>query len=467
MVTRIKRANRRNDRGSDVVGKTPATHIIKIGWKGTRGGQGQELPLKLNGFLICRDDVDPQSKRMRIDYPAMERLGYLEAQIKMALQKHWHAPDECLPHKLRFIIMADARREEDAWVYPRTMSEGYQCYTRQGLYCHGDGQHASRKADKGGRVQLECVPVGKAGANPSDYCPYSVAGDCRYNFRLTVCLYYTGPDGRPTPLSPELGESARYRLDSTSEFAGPEAFAQLDAAADRVRGLLNGITGTMTFQPKWRHTGTGRVIVGHVLIQLDEASIRAKEAKLAEQDLRRANYRLEAARAGAPQLTYEPQVIDIEPEPAEPAASTEEPTKQEPAEPEPIKPAETVESDEIHEDDPFGPEPEAEPEPEPEPEPAGIDDADPQYLADALEAYAESRAVDEERTIGAIVRELAINVDERTRRYAGQMEGADWFLGGEGKGYDNRVEVLREICRRLDQDDRIGFAITPQGEGES
>lgn len=281
----VRIEHRRFAREHKVVSGTAATHVIKIGFN---AGQGEKIsPGKLNGFLIYHDKLDNQN-RLMIDYDAMARLGFSADSIQQALQGGFKADPMLLPQELRFVIMSDAKLiAAGRWEYPGLVDESYECYSKTGLFCFGNGEAAHRKDKSGARIRITCNPIGKSEVEPNDFCPYSVDKSCKLHYRLVIMLYTIGQDGKNVLVSPALGAQARFRLDSTSEYASADIFQQLDAAAGRVKGRLNGITGVLLFQKKGRRTGSenfSKSIVGHVAFKLDEESIRRREMQIAAED---------------------------------------------------------------------------------------------------------------------------------------------------------------------------------------
>lgn len=288
--------SRRYGRDNAVVASAGATHVIKIGWKKKSGEK--EYPDKLGGFVICIDSLDG-GNNPQIDEQAMAALGLSPDQTRAGIAGGFKS--DALPKQLRFVLMSDAAGDDvNGWAYPGTLSEAYECYGKQGLICYGDGQNASRKLPTGGRTQMECIPYGKDGADPDTYCQFSMRKECKTHWRLTLCLLVVGDGGQLRPLTPWLGMQARYRLDSSSEYGSMGALTELDAAATRLRGNINGITGSLTFQRKRRRTGEGAAIVGNILFQLDEEAIRAREEEHRRRDAERFGRMVEARTAGVP-----------------------------------------------------------------------------------------------------------------------------------------------------------------------
>ena len=55
-----------------------ATHVIKCGVK------GEKFPRRLNGFLICRNTLDKDSKK-QIDFATMEALGFSRQDVEKGI----------------------------------------------------------------------------------------------------------------------------------------------------------------------------------------------------------------------------------------------------------------------------------------------------------------------------------------------------------------------------------------------
>ncbi len=279
---------RRYGRNEKPVAATGATHIIKIGFNAAQK-QGEIQPGKLNGFVIYRDALD-NNNQFLIDFQAMARLGYTAEQIQQAKQQGFKADLSLLPQELHFVIMADAKPTDNGFLYPGTFEESYECYNKIGLFCSGNGDTASRKLDDGSKRQIPCNPFGKLDIDPSEFCEYSGPGKaCKSHYRLILCLLFRDPaTNQMRPLVPELGMQAKYRFDSSSEYGAMGILDELDRAAERLNGRINGITGTISFQKKGRRTGNekfSKSIVGHVFFQLHEESIRAKEQILSGNQL--------------------------------------------------------------------------------------------------------------------------------------------------------------------------------------
>lgn len=282
---RIQKDCRRWGRGTDSRPRLRGRRIIKIGWKG-KSRDGKEIPVKLAGFLICFDSVDAKTGRLKIDYEAMRLLGYGPEQIQIGLEKHFNAPDGCLPDTLHFAYWNDAVKGRDGkWTYPKNLIESYQLWGKDGLKCHGDGCTAWRKQPDGTEKEIACVPHGKMGADPSTFCEFSGPGApknevCKDRPAFAACLIYFDENRRPRPLFPDLGMNGTAVLHTTSEHFGVDSFTEMDEAADRLNGNLCGINGTMTLIRKERRAADGKKIVGHVSLSLDQRTIIERERQM-------------------------------------------------------------------------------------------------------------------------------------------------------------------------------------------
>lgn len=334
-VRRIK--ERRYGRGPESVPSITGTHRIKIGWK-TKSKNGSEIPCKLNGFLICRNRMDREG-RLEIDFEAMAALGHAQGQIHKGIAEHFNAPDGCLPDTLHFVVMRDAFRGPDGdWRYPNTLAASYQLYGKEGLMCVGDGCMARRKQADGTQKEIPCIPFGKEGADPKSFCPFSGPNapdnsKCRDKFYFAACLFYITDNG-PRPLFPELGMNSLAVLETTSEYCDMDAFDNFDAAADRLKGNLCGITGTLRFGKRDRRTGgngaTAKARVGHVYIALDEESILQRERMLrGESAIGRTEILSIGAGHSIPAIEHKPSPKDTDVYPAEPDEPAEIPSREE------------------------------------------------------------------------------------------------------------------------------------------
>lgn len=313
MAMRIQ--NRRYGRENEVVASATATHIIKIGVNS--GKSGEVAPRKLNGFCIYRDALGDGNRPM-VDYDAMASLGYKKDSVDAAIKGGFNADPALLPQMLHFMLMSDAKRGDGGWDYDGIYGESYESYGKLGLFCYGNGESAIRKQQDGTKARIECNPVGKTGCAAEDFCPFSASPDklCKLHYRVNVLLYTMDEQGAIKLVSPLLGAQARYRFDSTSEYGSGEVGKQLDAAADRVEGRLNQLTGIMLFNKRARRTGNdkfSKAIVGHVTFKIDEESIRSREREIYEAKQRLFDQRLltvNSARAIEPPAP--PSVSDAE-----------------------------------------------------------------------------------------------------------------------------------------------------------
>ena len=432
-MRRVKNAGRRYGRGEPKVEGVPATHIIKIGIN-LATEKGMVKPGKLNGLLICHDRLD-NDNRLLVDYDSMALLGYNRAQVDMGIKQHWNAPEGVLPQMLRFVLMADAAKDENGdWMYPNTFAETYACYNKTGLFCEGDGQNARRKQPDGTKKEILCIPFGQEGRDAKEFCEFSGPGKpCKDHSRLTVLLYGIDANDTRFNVSSHLGPNARFRLDTSSEYSAMATLEELDRAATRLNGNLCGITGTISFQRKGRRTGqdgpAAKSIVGHVLVKLDEESIARREME------RRLPGRAEALALGAPvaraRIAYEePQYDDGAPFVGAPESVEDEVVEGEPVET-PHAPVVDL---------PF------------DAEPAGDDGS---------HAYASVDTATLPELINAAV-EHAINADrvlseviwyadkEGNRHPIPNFNGPAWFYGGADDAQKaKRVAILRAVVKDL------------------
>lgn len=259
-----------------------STHSIKIGWTKNTKDNRNKRPSKLPGFLICRDSRGDDGKPI-IDYDSMMKLGCDSASIDQAIQKEIKAVGK-LPTKLDVALVANAERDKDGnWRFPGTFDEQYECWSKAGLFCYGDGETASRRDEEGGRFSLPCVPVGTERIDGESYCPYSVDGSCKSHMRFSCIVFYTDEKGRCHGLSSAFGQSARYRLDSTSEYISMRLYDELSRAANRLDGWISGITGSLVFSVQQRRTGnpSGHAVgdCGNIALILNETDIAARETE--------------------------------------------------------------------------------------------------------------------------------------------------------------------------------------------
>jgi len=338
--------NRKFGRDGSSPYATGASHVIKIGFDKRKAGATHPSPGKFPGFVICRDSLDGQGNLV-VDHAAMQMLGiqYTAEAIEKAKKGELKAPEGLLPTVLHFVIMQSAVRLGDQWSFPGTVNEAYECWTKEGKYCSGDGERAKRKQGNGAQAEIDCVPVGRAGADPAAFCQYSANKTCRSHSRLVLCLFEPNEKGEPEPLSDSLGFTARFRFDTTSEYGAMGFFEALDRAADRVQGYLLRLTGTLSYSIKRRRTGDANFstgIVGSVLLAIDEDSICQREAEIREYGEKMRRLRIEERKALAlpapeepideaeevpkPTLVVEPDP-EPDPEPEPEAAPAREPWK--------------------------------------------------------------------------------------------------------------------------------------------
>ena len=265
-----------------------ATHVIKIGFS-TPGNKGGKQPHKLAGFLIYHDAIGPDNKPV-IDYEGMSRLGVEKAAIEEAMAKELKAPDGLLPTELHVRIKNDAHRNDDGdWEYPGVFAESLECFGKVGVFCSGNGHLAMRRHGDGTKKEVRCVPEGADATKPKDWCLYSVGQGhdgmkCKSHSRLTVCVFVVGPDGLPDPLAPLLGVSARYRLDTHSDYNAIRIQQELDGAADQLNGRIGGLTGILKFHRQSKRTPEGSAVasavVGQVSLHLSPVDIAWKLAQI-------------------------------------------------------------------------------------------------------------------------------------------------------------------------------------------
>jgi len=400
-----------------------STHIIKMGWKAkkvTKNGRTLDLPFKLNGFLVCRDTVDNDGRPL-IDYAAMKLLGFTRENIETALRDEFKAEASMLPQQLRFILMNMATAEEGGWDFDKTHREEYQLWGKNGLMCHGDGVNAEQHQTDGTTRRVPCVPYGSEGADPSTYCPHSGPdGDCKLKYGLSICLVYMDEErGGLKALSPEFGESARYRLESSAEWDSVQIIDEINEAAGRVHGLIRGLTGRLTFRKKNRRKDEGSAIVGSVLFSIDEASIRSREREIYDSEMLQRQNAIENKREGieyAPisSLMIEgPAVIDVEPvrAPTPPATA---------AEPAPSS---------------------ADPGPDP----------DIAVMITALGEWAELVGLENDEPKVEPLRRLMVKVDSRAGVVVESVGSVEWFRGDgvQAARREGRHELLRAVCEHL------------------
>jgi hypothetical protein len=265
---------------------TGATHVIKIGFDARKPGADRPVPGKLAGFLLCRDALD-SSNNLIVDEEAMLALGkdYTAANITKAKQQGLKAEQGLLPNVLNFVIAHDAVKTPGGWSYQGTFGEAYDCWSKSGLFCSGNGDKAMRRQNDGTRKEIICNPAGKDGVAADDFCKESVGKACKAHSRLVLCLFADGADGKPQPLSKALGWQARFRFDTSSEYNPIRIIQELDQAAERLNGRIAGITGTLTFQLQRKRYEGGVSIVGQIMFQLSESDIRRREEQIWNRNL--------------------------------------------------------------------------------------------------------------------------------------------------------------------------------------
>ena len=482
-MRRIAKGGRRYGRDNTVVAGLPSTHKIAIGFNA--GVKGEVKPGKTNGFLIFLDTLDKDNKLV-VDYDAMARLGYGREMLAKAMAGGFAADESLLPKVLRFVLMADGVMDEAGqWAYPGTYAASYECYNKAGLWCAGDGANAVRKQDDGSKKLIECIPYGRDGAESETFCKYSGPDKpCKLHLRLTVCLYYYGqqeldgdgaalPGARPRLVSPALGYQARYRFDTSSEYCDMGILEVLDSAANRVRGRLNGITGTLTFTKRGRRTGKeqglAKSITGFVVFQLDEHSIRAREQQIANEEGRMFDRQIEAGKAGVtlqlppPVALHDEMVIE--------ADATARPTvadsAADPFDAPAVDAPDGMDADYQPNDVTVEAEAETAP-PVPTPKPVGrvarASDAD---LVLALGRYAERNVdnAEDPKQIAAVLNGEASIVMGKP---VDVITVPGWFLRGDTEKKDTaRRKLLRDICAALEASSNPAFSLAlGDGGGE-
>jgi len=396
--------------------------------------------------LVNRRRIPQLGPGMNMDR-AMARLGLSEAEVRDALRNGFK--HDGLPRELHFIIMGDADRDEHGdWLYPQSLSAGYEAYDKTGRFCRGDGENARRKQKDGSDAQIQCNPYGKEGVDPCDFCPFSGPGKpCKVHARLSVCLYVKRPGQKDELLSPRLGMQGRWRWDTSSEYAEMDGLDAFDKAANRVQGRINGLTGMLVFSRKGRRTGDGAAVVGHVAIMIDEESILRRERELREASDRMLTRRIEATQAGlmieGPVQIADPFDAPIDAEFAEAAPSPQ--TTPRPAAVPPGNP-------------PNKPKPKQQMPPAAEVEPVEVEPAEP----DPLDAPLESEQVLKMKALATLLEQHALELGTKTdpadkvlQRLAEQVEPKldgqkvtiDWFFGADGPRRARvRFQILEQIC---------------------
>ena len=260
-----------------------ATHRIVVGYDKRAKDAMRPVPGKLAGFLLCRDSLGADNTPI-VDMEAMITLGSDAAKITKAKAQELKAEPGLLPTDLHFVLTHDATPGPNGWNYPGVFEEEYQNWTKEGLYCKGNGEVAYRKQPDGSQKTMECVPAGRADTEAKAYCPFSVDKTCKAHGRLILCLWKEGTNGKPEPLSKALGWQARFRLDSTSDSLGPRVLSELDLAAERTNGSLHGITGILSLQrqrKRYRGKDGGAVsITGQIMFTLSDGDISRRQAEV-------------------------------------------------------------------------------------------------------------------------------------------------------------------------------------------
>lgn len=449
-MRRIK--ERRYGRTGDTPLAMSATGRIKIGFdkKGTdldhrKKGREHSLPGKLPGFLLCRDSIGPDGNLV-VDDQAMKMLGVTASAIKAAKAKELKADPGILPTALRFVIINNAIATADGWTYPSTYGEEFECWSKGGLYCHGDGEKAMRKQGDGTRLEIECVPIGREGKEASEFCEYSGDKRCKPISRLVLCLYAIGEDGQTLPLDARLGSTGRWRFDTSSEYIAIGFVGMLDNAAARLKGNLSGLTGTLNYNIKSRRTGNeehpvGRV--GQVTMQLDEGEIQRREQLLHPQlETPEPVKQIEAA-----ERSLEQQVKEW-PEKACDKPPLGEVVVNPPPEEEDLPPEDPAEEADTPQDDYNS---------------LSIEGKDDLLLAESLGQFIINRADAEARPVEEVTRAF-LWLDRGGQRIV--IESVGYFLKGDGEQAEMRIKALREICRRMFDNKVEGFKIlTPTEAG--
>lgn len=431
MSNRIKRRRDGKERASAYA--LGSTHVVKIGHKLLN------RPAKLPGFLIHHNSVDSAGGGLLVDWDIMEKLGITPEMVTAAKKDELKATAKLLPTELRFVLLHDAeKKSDDAWNYPNTLAEEFECWNKEGRFCHGDGVNASRKIADRTTATIACVPVGSTGASAADFCPFSVKGECKCHSRLVLSLFMPGPDGRPEFLS-HLGSSATFRLDTGSEDNSARFLSELDRGADTLDGHIQGLTGVLTYHIRKKRTGLKDQPVGTVGVvemHLDELEIRRRAQQLHHRFLEE---------RGLTQQIEAPEPVTAQDEIKTPIESTESP-----------------ESQDAPVDIPRTPEPEPEPEPDDiEPDiQIAVADATVDELIEALDAHLLQQAENNGTDIATELGKIA------TYSYHGQTYPIDttaWFRAGR-HGKTTRVDILRATCERLAAVQGDGFVVMRRAE---
>lgn len=262
-----------------------ATHLIKMGVKvrkySERTRKEVDFPSPVNGFFVALNTRDAngivipaQGKNegsavlsAPVDYKLMQDLGYTQQQIDQALALGRKAPVGMLPQSLEFALLNDAVLTEDGgWDLGQILNEEYRAFkpklTREdraiwgrdnapGLFCHGNGDVATRREPDGTTRQIACNPFGKAGVAACDFCPYSQASasPCKATMHLIVMLARRDENGQLVPLANM--HHARFRFATLSENNAMRIIDELEKAATLLGGWISGLSGTLTFSQQF------------------------------------------------------------------------------------------------------------------------------------------------------------------------------------------------------------------------
>ncbi len=456
-----------------------ATHRIAIGWDTRAAGADRPSPGRLPGFLITRDTLGADG-RWAIDWSAMALLGdYTAEKFKQiwSLKDTLAAPPDLLPQTLRFVIMHDALVTPSGFAYPGTVAEEYQLYTTQGRLCHGDGMTAKRKRGDGGVDVISCDPMGKDGC--AEFCPYSVRGECKPRARLLVCLYTLNEKGERKLLAPTLGETARFRWETSSEYNSMNVLDALDRVAERLyapdlwpgKVWMKYLTGVLSFSVRKRISPKGgKVKVQQVGFSIDESAIVAREQEIQAERERRLSRQLEYHNAG-----FEPKLLATrsgpsvrvnyaDPQPvtttsnSQPVTAATAPTYQDGRTDSEDPPwADAPPSDEQQAEELAGVEnavnaPESDP----------IEQASDSQLLMALDRYCEARGEAESISNEAVLGTVA---SYRQKGKEWPIQSLDWFLAYQGKDerqHAARMKVLRRVCSQIA--DHPAFSLVEQDD---
>jgi hypothetical protein len=267
-----------------------ATHIIKTGVSGER------FPRRLNGFLICRNTLDANSKK-QIDYGAMEALGYSKADVEKGIELGVKAePGKYLPSSLHFILPSNVSRDESGdWnfkgVYNETLFSMFEKggdgkYIQRDLpFCISeDGVTASRLDERSNtRHKIACNPMG-CDVPPEQWCEVSACGDCKPKVKVFLSLYREEGE-KVEPLDPSLGYSATYMFETSSDMFGTAVQDALTSAADILDGRIGHILGVLTVG-KRNTLKNGKTVVAPVYtLTLDQGCIQQRYNELSGRTL--------------------------------------------------------------------------------------------------------------------------------------------------------------------------------------